>query len=727
MNFSDHGKVLIMVSEAQDAEKDQREQAREAKLFITKRNGQWDSEIYQKLDGRFRGTFDLCTPIVDSITGEISQSDFTIRVSPSGGDSSKETADTLDGLIRNIRNISNAENAFQKAGRNCVIGGFDCIEIVQQHIDGDSWDQDLFIKHVPNAIDSVWFDLASTEQDRSDAQWAVKLIAIPASQYKLDYPDGGNQSISEDKSSNAYQNSADVVIIGQLYYRKPKDIELVLMSDGSVYQDDDDFKQLVDENAAKGITIALDDNGEEKRRTRKSWQVFSRLFDGGDWLAKEEATVFDYVPLVPVFGNYDIVENKTIYSGKIENLYDQQRVLNYALSRDIEDGALSAKAKYWGTAEQIEGYEDTIQTLNTNNDAMQLYNHEAEIPPPFIQGGVQVSQGLQTTVQNMQQMIQGSANSFNAMQGNANPMQSGVAGGQQIEQGQTGNIKWFKSLEVMIGQVGKILIKAIPKVYDATRQVRILQEDGTSSTVVLNQPETDRQTGEVITLNDLSLGDYDAVCEVGKAFNNQQKETAASFLEMAAIDPTIAQNGMDIWLKNQAQPGMDLMAERYREMLFNNDQIPDKQLTDEERQIKAQRQAQAQQQPPQPDPMTMAAQAEMDKAAAANAAVQQKAQQAQQDGQIKMASVQVDQDKINLDREKLQLDVAMFERSGEAKYNTEMISADQNQQKIDLQANKQMQEMAIKLTELEMQVGQQLNGEVQANMLTFNPQTGEFE
>jgi len=37
-----------------------------------------------------------------------------------------------------------------------------------------------------------------------------------------------------------------------------------------------------------------------------------------------------------------------------------------------------------------------------------------------------------------------------------------------------------------------------------------------------------------------------------------------------------------------------------------------------------------------------------------------------------------------------------------------------------------MNDMALKLTELEAQVGQQLNSEVQANMLTFDPKTGDF-
>jgi len=430
------------------------------------------------------------------------------------------------------------------------------------------------------------------------------------------------------------------------------------------------------------------------------------LFDGGDWLKPEEKTVFNDLPIIPIYGNFDIFENKVIYFGKLEKLYDQQRVLNYAMSRDIEDGALSPKKKYWATPEQIEGHTASLQSLNTNNEPLQQYNHVDNQPPPFMQGGVEASSGLQTTIANTQQMISASANSFNAQQGNANPMQSGIAGSQQIEQGNIGSIKWFKSLEVMVCQVGKVLINAIPRVYDSTRQVRILEEDGTSSMVTLNQTIFDEQSQQNVELNDLSKGDYDVICDFGPAFNSQQKETTQAFLDMAQIDPSFLQQGKDIMLKNLSVPGMDQMAERARVELLNAGLIPEEQWTDEEKQKIAEQQALAAQQPPQEDPMMVAARAEEGKAQAELMKSQNQQQQTQLDAQAKMANIQLEQEKIALEREKLQLDAAKFQRSGEAKFNTDLISADQNQQKIDLQANKQqfdamMQAMAQKQAEMD--------------------------
>lgn len=682
IDFNDHDEVIAALTEAQDAEQDMRQQARDAKLFLTKRDGMWDPYAITKMDGRFRGTFDLCTPIVDQISGEIEQSDFTLNVSPSGGEASEDTAKTLNGLIRNIRNISNAENVFQSAGRSNVVAGFDAWEIVQDWVDGDTFDQDLFIRRIPNAVDSVWFDLSSVMQDRSDAKWGVKLQAIPRAEYEDRWPDSSGLSVGDDKRSEAFTNKAETITVGQLYFKKPEKIEIIRMDNGAVYKIDDDFDKVKDDLAQQGIAPEADDEGEEKRRTRDSWRVHSRMFDGNDFLADDQETVFDFIPIIPIYGNYDIVDNKTVYFGKLENLFDQQRVLNYAMSRDIEDGALSPATYIQMTPEQLEGHGDEYEDMNVDRKPVRTYEHQDNVIPPMQVGGVQVSQGLQATIALTKDMISGSANIFLAQQGNALGAQSGVAGKQNIDQGNIGAIKWFKALEIAICHTGKVLINAIPRVYDSTRQVRILEEDGSGRMVTLNQKTFDQQTQTNVELNDLTIGEYDVVCDVGPAFNSQQKETAQAFLDMAAIDPSIAQKGMDIWLKNLSVPGMDLMAERARQELLQAGIIPQDQWTEEEAQQIQQAQEQAAQQEQQPDPLMVAAQAEMQKAQADQQNAANKQQEIQGNQQIATAQIQ-------LKDKELDLDIAKFNREKDDKFNVEAAKIDQGQQKIDIQAEDQ--------------------------------------
>ena len=691
LEFDKHSVVLALIAEAQEADSDMRENTREAHHFIDKRDGQWEPDIISRMKGRPRYTFDKCNPIVDQIAGELEGADFSIKVRPAGGEASKDTAHTLDGLIRNIRNISNGDHVFNAAGRSMITGGFDAWEVVQDWVDADAFDQDLFIRKIPNAVDRVWFDTASEMQDRSDARWAVVLQVLTKQQYEAKFPDGKCLSIGDDKNRNVYDNKPDFITVGRVLFKKPRKIEIVRTNDGKVYNVDQ-FDKVKEELAAQGIT-------EEKRRFRDSWRVYSRIFDGGDWLIDEEETVFDYIPVIPTYGNFKISENKVIWRGVVEKLMDPQRVINYAESRKIEEGALAPRGKYWMTREQAAADRRTLQTMNTNSDPVQTYTHVDGHMQPYWQGGAQINPGLQDTAMSADNALQAAAGLFASNMGMNPGLQSGVAIEKQIEKGNQGTIKWFNAQEIAICHTAKILINAIPRVYDSTRQVRILAEDGTSEMITLNTNVLDQQTGQVVELNNLSMGEYDVVCEIGPAFKNRQQETASAFLEMAGINPELTQRGMDIWLKSLSAPGMDLMADRFRQSLLEQGAIPFEQMTGEE-QAKAQEQAN---QPPQEDPMMVAARAEEGKAQAAQMEAQNKQQVSQMDAQVKMADIQLRNRIVDLDTQK-------FLREKDDKYNVDLAKIqqgqtqlDQGQQKIDLQAQQQQFDTFLKQQQAQQQ------------------------
>lgn len=603
-DFNNHNYIMQELQKAQDSDHDNREKSREADLFTSARDGQWEPKWWTANSGKPRYTVDMTSPIVDQIAGEIEQADFGINVDPAGGGADKKTAETLNGLIRNIQNISNAKDTFNAAGRRVVNSGFDAWRVVQKFVDSDSFEQDLVIEAIPNAIDRVWFDEGSEKRDRSDSKWAVVMQALTPSEYKARWPNGSDQSLGDDTIANAYFDKPDVTMVGELYYIKEIEREIVLMDNGVVYEDDDDFKKVKSE--LKGLGVS-----EVKRRKRKKNVVYIHTFDANGWLEDERETVFQFIPVIPVYGNFKIIENKIIYFGVVEKLLDVQRVLNYSISREIEEGALAPRAKYWGTPKQREGHEATIATLNTNSDPWQDYNHDPDAPgAPQQQGGAQINPGLRSMSEAMRGAIGQTANQFSASMGDNPDAQSGVAIRQLQNKGDIGTIKYFKALEIAINHTCRILIDSISKVYTKDRQVRILGEDGTAEMVTLGEQVLDMETGQMVTLNDLSSGKYDSVCSAGPSFQNRQQETVASMIEVAAVDPTIIQQNKDIFLNNISAPGMGIAAERARFQLFQQGQIPPDQWTDEEQ---AQMQAQAQQ-PQQPDALMIAAQAEQTKA-----------------------------------------------------------------------------------------------------------------
>ena len=89
IDFEDHASVLLMVTEAQDPEQHRREMVQTQKEFILET--MWEDDIAQAFDSanRYRGEFDQISPINDQISGEMSNSEFAISVSPAGGERQK--------------------------------------------------------------------------------------------------------------------------------------------------------------------------------------------------------------------------------------------------------------------------------------------------------------------------------------------------------------------------------------------------------------------------------------------------------------------------------------------------------------------------------------------------------------------------------------------------------------------------------------------------------------
>ena len=94
VDYTDLGTVKDLLKQSQEAEEDNRERAREADHFVSKRDGQWEPHIIQQTKGKPRYTLDKVTPILDQIGGEIENAEFGIKVKPAGGEASEDLAES---------------------------------------------------------------------------------------------------------------------------------------------------------------------------------------------------------------------------------------------------------------------------------------------------------------------------------------------------------------------------------------------------------------------------------------------------------------------------------------------------------------------------------------------------------------------------------------------------------------------------------------------------------
>lgn len=632
MNYDDHTWCLKALKKAQDADHDLREQAREAAAFIDKRQGMWEDDFANATKDRPQYVFDIVSPVIDQINGDIAGQNFSLDIQPMSSEADEDTAETYDGLIRAIHNISDAERKYNAATELCVKTGFSALRLKQEYVDGDSFDQDLLVDDIPNALDRVWFG-PHTEPTAADCDYCWVMAGIDKEVFKLKYPKRELTPLHSDRSETTYfYKNDDIVMMGEFIYLEEETRTLHKMTDGAVY-DAEKVKELTDELAASGIEV-------EATREVKVKCAYSRLFDANGWITEPRKTVFKHhIPVVPVYGNFAYDEEKVIYRGAVERLMDSQRVFNYSLSREIEEGALAPRKKLMMTEAMALGYEDTLGTMNTNTHPVQFINADPNMPNgPQETGGPQINPGLRVISEAMQGLVNASAGMFAANMGDAvTGNQSGKAIEALQDKGERGNNKYLNARITAQEQIARLLIDAIPEVYGPKRQIRIIGEDGTQDIVTIGKLAQDQQTGGLKTVRDLSKGKYSVRCRAAPSFESRQSETVSSMVEIGQVDPSVIQLGGDILFGNIPAPGMDEIAARKRQMLFQQGAIPQDQMTEEElNQLQA-----MQNQPPQEDPNMVLARAEEAKAQADAMAVQQKLQESQQSHEVKIGELQI--------------------------------------------------------------------------------------
>lgn len=690
---NDHTAWIQELGEFQESDLDQRQQARECDRFLLDKDGQWEESIARTLDSqkRPRYTFDQTTPAIEFIMADIEDMDFSVNVKPHSGAATKELALLREDMVRSIENDSNAPKIYRDACRRMMRRGFDAWIVKAGVRDEHEFDQDLFVKTIPNAINRVWMSNTSTEPDSSDSDVGYVLTSMSPSAYEEQFPEGKGISIGDaDLGEHWDQYRPEVITIGERYYKKDTTKEIAQLSNGKVVEVDDKYESVIDELASNGVT-------EVRRKKVKDYKIYHRTFDGGGMLSNERETVFRSMNIVTVYGNYELLgeNSKITYHGQVLKMMDYQRVLNYATSREIEEGALAPRDKVWMTKGQARGNKDQLESMNVSADPVQFYTNDPEAAaPPFKMGGAQPNAHLSILGANMAQGIQVTGGVNNAMNGNFAGRMSEGAIDAQVERGQGSARKWVNSLANGIKRTGEILIEAMPVVYDTKRQLMLLGLDGSESMIEVNDEVYDKETQKMVKVNNLNDGKYKVFCDAGKAYANRMEAGLKALIEYAAIDPTIVQQGGDIMLKAIDAPLVDKIAERKRAQMLATGMIPPDQMTDDEKE----QALQAAQQPQQPTAEDTLMQIEMLKQ------------------QTLMLTQQNKQQELRLNTAKAIAESQGREEEHNSKLAVEAAKIDQGQQKIDNDARDKFTKNALSMAELELKAQQELNANIQDNI-----------
>jgi hypothetical protein len=90
----------------------------------------------------------------------------------------------------------------------------------------------------------------------------------------------------------------------------------------------------------------------------------------------------------------------------------------------------------------------------------------------------------------------------------------------------------------------------VPRIYDAQRQEQIMQQDGETESVKINETVFDNESQQEIIVNDLSIGKYAVVTETGPAFSTQREESARQIIDLIGESTFFEGIAMDLVAKD---------------------------------------------------------------------------------------------------------------------------------------------------------------------------------
>jgi hypothetical protein len=544
-------------------------------------------------------------------------------VSKDGTDNEK-LAEVCDGLYRADEQASVADEAYDNAFEEAVGGGIGAwrLRTVYEDEENDEDDrQRIRMEPIFDADSSVFFDLNSKRQDKSDAKFAFVVTSMTRESYKEAYND---DPTDWPKIIHQYEfdwATPDVVFVAEYFKveEKTETIRIFQAIDGTEERySSADFEadETLEETLAAVGTLEVRQKKIKRKRVRKY------IMSGGKVLEDAGYIAGNCIPIVVVYGKRWFVDNIERCMGAVRLAKDAQRLKNMQLSKLGEISALSSVEKPILVPEQVAGHqvmwaEDNIKDypyllvnpITGPNGEQQIsgpiaYTKSPQIPPAM-------AALLQITETDMQDILgnpQGADKMVSGMSGKAVEMIQTRVDGQAFI--------YMSNFAKGMKRCGEIWLSMAKEIYvEDKRKMKTIAPTGEAGMVELMQPSIDQETGELVMENDLSSATFDVIADVGPSSSSKKQSTVRALTGMLQLtqDPETAQVITAMAMMNMEGEGLSDTNAYFRKKLLRMGVV--KPTDDEAQELMAEMQGK----PQDPNAMYLQAAAEEATAKAAQA------------------------------------------------------------------------------------------------------------
>lgn len=536
-----------------DANQDTRDKASDDLVFywVT----QWDDSLLSESQLQYRGEFNILRKAGRDLIGNLRANTFQVDFEPK--DHNREDgAELMDGIYRSSDNENASIEAYNNSMQETIVCGVGAWELYTEYETNALGDEKQTIKRRPlyEANNNVFWDPNSKLLDRSDAKYCSILESYSEDGFReevarlkgISPEDVDISNFDTPNESYAFpwvcENSVyyivrfyhcEKVIEKNIYLTDPMGSELVVR--------DFELAKIEDDLLDSGFEITGEKSVERK--------VVTLYYATGSEIIKEFRVAGPNIPVVPFFGETQYVEGQMNYEGITRLAKDPQRLRNFQLSYLADIVSRSPRQKPIYYAGQIAGFEHMYSENGADSNYPYLLQNETDAngnPYPMGAAGVTpdqpIPQALAASIDLTRQAIEDVANS-----GVPQEIMDTELSGKAVKLLQSKiDEQWYvyrDNYKHAKRRDGVVYAGMASEVIDTPREVSITLPDGSRERAQVMDLIVDKETGEIVPVNDITGLEFDVYTEVGTSYANKKEETLDRLAEMsqevAATDPAM--------------------------------------------------------------------------------------------------------------------------------------------------------------------------------------------
>ena len=618
-----HQDALQEFGRIQSALRNERLQCLEDRRFYSISGAQWEGNLLDQFENRPRLEVNKIALSVIRIINEYRNNRVTVDFVSKDGVANDKLAEVCDGLYRADEKDSVANEAYDNAFEEAVGGGFGAWRLradYEDHENDEDERQRILIEPIYDADSSVWFDLDSKRQDKSDAKVCFVIAGMTHSSYVDTWGDDPASWPKTVHQSEFDWLTPDVVYVAE-YYRVEEVGETVRIFetiDGSEERyttyDFNEDEQLEEMLAAVG-TREVRQKRVKKKKVHKYIMSGSQILEDCGYIAGK------CIPIIPVFGKRWFIDNIERCMGHVRLAKDAQRLKNMQLSKLAEISALSTIEKPIFVPEQVAGHqvmwsEDNLKQypyllvnpITDQNGAQAVGGPVGYTKPPQIPPAMAAL--LQITEMDIDQIL--------GTQSAGEEVTSNLSG-KAVELIQTRldmqTFIYMSNFSKAMRRCGEVWLSMAKELYvEDERKMKVIDVTDTVDSITMMTPAIS-EIGEVIMENDLSKASFDVDVDVGPSSSSKRSATVRALTGMMQItaDPEMQSVLGSMAMMNMEGEGISEVRDFFRQKLIRMGVVKPTEAEAEEMM------AAMQNQPPDPNALFLQAAAEEATAKAAKA------------------------------------------------------------------------------------------------------------